>query len=209
MDPQPQRQSNTRENSSVRPEKAGEPSWKVMNIPNVLSFSRLVLAVPGVILLARDELWSDIWALGIFAVALLTDAFDGYLAKRLKQRSKTGLILDPVADKGAIAAVLVTLMITRGFPIWAGAILIGRDLGILVGGFIMASRISVIPPSRMPGRIGVAMAAVTLVLFIMRLDLYWRLALAVTLVLMLISIVDYTRVFLQTVNKPTDSGRRD
>ncbi|MFC2076793.1 CDP-alcohol phosphatidyltransferase family protein [candidate division KSB1 bacterium] len=209
MDPQPQPQSNMPENSSNRPDPAEDQSWRIMNIPNALSFLRLLLAIPGVILLVRNELWSDIWALGIFAVAFLTDAIDGFLAKHLKQTSKTGLVLDPVADKLAIGAVLVTLMITRGFPIWAGAILIGRDLGILAGSLVMASRFNVIPPARMPGRIGVALAAVTLVLFIMRLDLYWRLALGITLILMLMSIVDYTRVFLRAVRQSAGKDRRD
>jgi CDP-diacylglycerol--glycerol-3-phosphate 3-phosphatidyltransferase len=203
MDPQPQRQSNTLENSSVRPEKAGETSWRVMNIPNALSLLRLILTMVGVALLTKQQISADIWALGFFAAAILTDTIDGYLAKRLHQISRAGLILDPVADKICILAALIVLMINRGFPIWAGVFLIARDAIVLAGSNAITRRTKIIVPSRILSRIALSLTATTLILFIMRLTVLWQLALYMTIIFNTLSVVDYIRIYFRMTRRST------
>lgn len=99
-------------------------------LPNVLTATRLLLAVP-IALSIQDGRFGT--ALLIAAAAGLTDALDGYLARRLDARSRLGAALDPVADKTLIFAVFVSLAAVGLLPVWVAAVVIVRDL-IIVGG---------------------------------------------------------------------------
>ncbi len=118
---------------------------KVWNVPNVLTYGRIV-AVP---LVAALLLWNDRaeaitglgvmsarWiALGIYVVAAITDFFDGYLARRWQQQSSLGRMLDPIADKVLVAVILLVLcgdQILRGGHVWAAIIILARE--VLVSG---------------------------------------------------------------------------
>ena len=86
----------------------------------------------------REEFWR--WAaLGVFVLAGVSDAVDGYLARHWNQGSALGALLDPIADKLLLVAALVTLSFIpvghlRPFPIWFPAIIISRD-ELLLGGY--------------------------------------------------------------------------
>ena len=82
-------------------------------LPNTLTVLRL-LAAPGVVVmfLYFSRPWADWFALVLFALAALTDWFDGYLARAWKQESKFGAMLDPIADK---AMVVIALLVICGF----------------------------------------------------------------------------------------------
>jgi CDP-diacylglycerol--glycerol-3-phosphate 3-phosphatidyltransferase len=77
-----------------------------MTVPNLLTLSRLA-ALPGVITLSRAG--RPAWAAGLFLAAMLTDCFDGWLARRLDQRSALGLYLDPVVDKIVVLVLFYEL----------------------------------------------------------------------------------------------------
>jgi CDP-diacylglycerol--glycerol-3-phosphate 3-phosphatidyltransferase/cardiolipin synthase len=88
-----------------------------------------------------DEAWRYL-AIGVFLVASLSDALDGYLARHWNQRSALGALLDPIADKLLLLAALVTLGLVpldhlRSFPIWFTAVIISRDALLLGGYFIV------------------------------------------------------------------------
>jgi cardiolipin synthase len=98
------------------------------NLPNGLTLSRIFLVpILVVVLLTRTERWELIGA-AIFAVAALTDWLDGYLARRLHQTSKLGQVLDPVADRLYILAVVVGLAWRDIIPWWLAVLLPARDL---------------------------------------------------------------------------------
>jgi cardiolipin synthase (CMP-forming) len=108
---------------------------KVWNLPNILTYGR-ILAVPvvaGLLLYGGDNArW---WALGIYILAAITDFFDGYLARRWQQQSSLGKMLDPIADKVLVAIVLLVLSsdnILAGGHIWAAIIILARE--VLVSG---------------------------------------------------------------------------
>ncbi len=79
------------------------------NLPNILTFIRVLLIPVMVIVYLLDFSWSHLVATVIFVVAAITDWLDGYLARRLQQDSKFGAFLDPVADKLIVAVALVLL----------------------------------------------------------------------------------------------------
>lgn len=125
--------------------KQGTTVSKVWNLPNILTYGRIV----AVLLVAALLLWNDRaaaitglgvlsarWiALGIFVVAAITDFFDGYLARRWHQQSSLGRMLDPIADKVLVAVVLLVLcgdQILRGGHVWAAIIILARE--VLVSG---------------------------------------------------------------------------
>lgn len=108
---------------------------KVWNLPNILTYGRIV-AVPlvaGLLLWGgNDARWT---ALVLYVLAAISDFFDGYLARKWKQQSSLGRMLDPIADKVLVAVVLLVLCadgILRGGHIWAAIIILSRE--VLVSG---------------------------------------------------------------------------
>ena len=101
-------------------------------IPNLLTGLRIALipAIVGLFYLPHN--WSDMACGLLFALVGITDAFDGYLARKLGQVSRLGAFLDPVADKLIVATALV--LIVAKDPVWyvtlTAAIIIGREIAI-------------------------------------------------------------------------------
>jgi len=111
-----------------------------LSLPNILTYGRIV-AVPLVVLcfFVEGRLESSDFArwtaLGLFAVASITDFFDGYLARIWKQTSTIGRMLDPIADKLLVSAILLLLAADgtiAGWTLWAAIIILCRE--ILVSG---------------------------------------------------------------------------
>lgn len=99
-------------------------------LPNLISIARL-LAVPVVVwLILADSMAAAFW---IFIGAGISDAIDGYLAKRLNARSVLGSYLDPLADK--LLLIAIYLLLGRGghIPVWLVVLVIARDAALLAG----------------------------------------------------------------------------
>ena len=101
-------------------------SW----LPNAISLMRIAL-VPPILILILDGSFG--WALALFAIAGISDGVDGYLAKRFDWGSRLGALLDPVADKLLVAGLFITLAYAGLIPIWLAAVVIVRDVVIVVG----------------------------------------------------------------------------
>lgn len=103
-----------------------------MNIPNSLTFLRIGLIPVFVLVFYAPLAWSQQLACLIFVAAALTDLLDGYLARKLRQTSKLGAFLDPVADKLMIAVVLVLLVERDPSPLLSlpAAVIIGREISV-------------------------------------------------------------------------------
>ena len=104
-----------------------------MNLPNYLTLIRIFLVplLVVVLLTPYSEKWFGIesygLAIAIFLVASLTDILDGHLARRRKQVSKIGALLDPIADKLLVSAALIVLVEKNLAPAWAVVIILGRE----------------------------------------------------------------------------------
>ena len=107
-------------------------SSAVVTIPNALSLARIALIPLFCWLIAQEE--TRLWGIVLFALVVSTDWVDGYVARRTGQVSELGKILDPVADRLAIAAGLLTFAIVGIFPFWAALLILIRDVGLLLGG---------------------------------------------------------------------------
>lgn len=106
----------------------------IFNLPNGLTFLRLLLAPIIVILLIYG---APIWALLIFVLAGITDGLDGYFARSLRERTEFGRVLDPVADKILLGSVFFTLAFVDRLPLWLVLVAISRDLVLVLGSCIL------------------------------------------------------------------------
>jgi CDP-diacylglycerol---glycerol-3-phosphate 3-phosphatidyltransferase len=102
------------------------------NLPNTLTWLRIVM-IPGVVILYYLPFWWAHPAAGVgFALAGITDSLDGYFARKLGLTSRLGAFLDPVADKLIVAAALV--LIVSGDPRWfvviMAIVIIGREIAV-------------------------------------------------------------------------------
>jgi cardiolipin synthase len=104
-----------------------------MNLPNALTLMR-VLLIPLFVILIINKIFG--WALVTFAVAGITDAIDGLIARVTGQRTELGAYLDPIADKLLLSSAFVTLAIIELIPSWLTVIVVTRDIIILIG-FLM------------------------------------------------------------------------
>jgi cardiolipin synthase len=136
---------------------------RVFTIPNLISFARIAL-IPVFVLLIVDE---DTTAVGIllFGVVVATDWVDGTIARRSGQVSELGKVLDPVADRAAIAAGLIALVVRGVFPPWAAALILVRDAAVLIGGAAVLAGRRVRIDVRWVGKLGTfsLMAAIPLI----------------------------------------------
>jgi cardiolipin synthase len=120
----------------------------VRHIPNIISVIRILLVVPIAIALFHQRLALSVL---LFAVAAVSDAADGYLAKRFGWQSELGAVLDPIADKLLLATVFVTLSLLKLVPLWLMLAAVLRDV-IIVSGAV-AYRIIIGPLTAHPSLI--------------------------------------------------------
>ncbi len=106
-------------------------------LPNILSSIRLAL-VPVFLLLLMEEHYAV--ALIVLAIAGITDYLDGYFARKLNQITRLGQLLDPAADRLYIFSTLVGLSITGLIPWWLAALIISRDVLLLLGYPVLANQ---------------------------------------------------------------------
>ena len=113
-----------------------EVSDRILTVPNILSVIRLALVPVFLVLIIVGE---DFWALATLVFSSVTDYLDGYIARRFKQITRLGQLLDPAADRLFIFATLIGLAFRDIVPWWFVAVIVGRDAMLLVVGVILAN----------------------------------------------------------------------
>jgi cardiolipin synthase len=114
-------------------------SSRIVTLPNLISAFRILL-IPVFVALIVDP---DTTTAGIllFGAVMATDWVDGLIARRTGQVSELGKVLDPLADRAVILAGLIALVVRDAFPLWAAALIVVRDVAVLVGaGLLLAGR---------------------------------------------------------------------
>ena len=110
-----------------------------MNIPNFLTILRIFFVPVLVAVLVQEKVAIDVqgvpitnvWlALAIFLCAALTDLLDGYLARRWRQITTIGTLLDPIADKLLVSAALIALVQVQAVPAWMVILVVGREFAV-------------------------------------------------------------------------------
>ncbi|MEW1832135.1 CDP-diacylglycerol--glycerol-3-phosphate 3-phosphatidyltransferase [Streptomyces sp. NPDC088196] len=170
----------------------------VWNIANFLTMLRLLL-VPGFVALMLADggydpaMRSFAWA--AFAIAMITDLFDGHLARTYDLVTDFGKIADPIADKAIMGAALICLSSLGDLPWWVTVVILGRELGITLLRFVVI-RYGVIPASR-GGKLKTLVQGVAVGMYVLALTgwlatlRFWVMAAAV--ILTVLTGLDYVR----------------
>jgi cardiolipin synthase len=116
------------------PTGAGPRAGIALNIPNLITLGRILLVPFVVWAIASGAMWI---AFVLFLAAGVSDAIDGYLAKRFKMTTELGAYLDPLADKALIVSIYLTLGISDLIPRWLVILVVSRDI-LIVGGILLS-----------------------------------------------------------------------
>jgi cardiolipin synthase len=117
-----------------------------LNLPNLISLGRLLLVPLAISLILEDAYWAAFW---VFVAAGISDALDGFIAKRFDRRTRLGALLDPLADKVLLVSVYVTLGIAGQLWPWLVVLVVFRDL-MIVGGFLLIQALAVMTKAFQP-----------------------------------------------------------
>jgi cardiolipin synthase len=110
-----------------------------LNLPNLISLGRLFLVPLTIWLIIDGQYGTAFWVL---VAAGVSDALDGFIAKRFDRRTRLGALLDPIADKAMLVSVYVTLGIAHQIWTWLVVLVVFRDV-LIVGGFLLIQAVAV------------------------------------------------------------------
>jgi CDP-diacylglycerol---glycerol-3-phosphate 3-phosphatidyltransferase len=172
------------------------PKVRVANVANLLTAIRLALVPVFLVALFADGGHETRWRIAsfvVFAVAVVTDRFDGALARNYGVVTEFGKLADPIADKALIGAALIGLSLLGGLPWWVTVLILVREIGITILRFAVLRR-GVIPASR-GGKLKTLVQAIAIGLFILPLSGPWlaaaKVVMAVAIVLTVVTGIDY------------------
>jgi cardiolipin synthase len=177
-----------------------------LSIPNLITLARILLVPVVVWAIASNQM---LFAFLLFAAAGVSDAVDGFLAKRFGMASELGAYLDPLADKVLIVSIYVSLGIAAALPRWLVILVVSRDL-LIVGGvmfsWLIGRPVSVKPHPVSKLNTAAQLLLVGLVLGALGLgfDAGWALILAMAAVaaLSLASVAVYLREWVRHMGAP-------
>lgn len=136
---------------------------EILYISNLLSLSRfLLVAVTAWFLLEENYLLGCL----LIVVIWISDLLDGYLARKRNEVSEIGKIIDPIADKTAIAGIAIIMLIQGLIPFWFVIITFSRDALILLGGLYLNAKKNIVLQSNVMGKLAVFIIGSTLFLSI-------------------------------------------
>ncbi len=193
------------------------------NLPNLLTLFRIFLVPLLVAVLVQQNfsvrwngsllLANDFFALLVFLAAAVTDLLDGYLARRWKQVTTVGTLLDPVADKLLISAALISLVQIRLLPGWMVILIISREFAVSGLRSIAAAEGYTIKAGELgKSKMMLQVLGVVLIMLSIRWPNLHRIAIATmwaVVVFGLVSAVDYFRKFWRKVDLSIKLRRRN
>jgi CDP-diacylglycerol--glycerol-3-phosphate 3-phosphatidyltransferase len=101
-----------------------------MNLPISLTLLRIFFVPLLVVLLLTKGRTMDLWAVGVFLAAAVTDLLDGYFARKHRQITTLGILLDPIADKLLTSGAFISLVELHLVPAWMVVIIVGREFAV-------------------------------------------------------------------------------
>ena len=101
-----------------------------MNLPNALTIFRVILTPFFIYLLFSSSMYSNLYALIIFILASVTDAFDGYYARKYNIETEFGNFLDPLADKILVSSAFISFYLLDLIELWMVVVILSRDFFI-------------------------------------------------------------------------------
>lgn len=181
---------------------------KKLTASNLLSLSRIASLAPILYYLHLGNTQPDynLIALIIMFVSALTDTFDGWLARRLNQVTEFGKVIDPVADKIAVAVIPGYLAFTRpDFPMWFFIAAIARDVLIFSVGLYAKNKYNYLFTSNFLGKLTVTVIALMVFVFVVKdfflIEFLYRVLLWSSAALLMASFISYALRFKKFIHQ--------
>ncbi len=133
---------------------------EITKIPNIISTVRIILIIPAIILF-RDFETNRMLLIVIGVLAAVLDNLDGYLARKLNEITELGKIIDPLADKLIVAVFGIGLVLNGAIPTWFAALVISRDLIIIIFSLIFIRKVEKVAASNFIGKMTVTLIGFT------------------------------------------------
>jgi cardiolipin synthase len=181
-----------------------------VNLPNTITFARILL-VPAIVWLIVSGAHG--LALALFFAAGVSDAIDGFLAKRLNAQTRVGAYLDPMADKALLVSLYVTLGLQQRLDAWLVILVVSRDI-LIVGAVLLAAllgaslKIAPLFVSKINTTFQIILAGVALAVPIIALDLS-KLVFGLSLLVAFSTVVSgfaYLRLWVDAVSASDSTG---
>lgn len=176
---------------------------RMFTISNGLSFFRLLLTIPAMILLQKSY-ENRMWIFGIAVIAYVSDLLDGFIARKFDGESSFGRILDPLADKVLVAGAVIVMVEQYLLPLWYVLVVLCRDAVILIAGIVLRKRTTIVVQSTMTGKVAVAFVALVLLMALFQdvvPNTIFNFMLIVSLVLLVMSLYVYGERFFQMMKR--------
>lgn len=145
---------------------------ELLNLPNILTLSRIIAVPIVVLLLLFESRETCFWAAVVFTLASITDWLDGYLARRWQIVTVLGKFLDPLADKLIVMAALIMLIPLGRVPAWAVFVILAREL-IVSGIRSIASSEGIVIAASNLGKYKTIFQMIALVGLLLHYRYYW------------------------------------
>lgn len=173
----------------------------MVNIPIVITFSRMLIIIPFVLIAPEHPFWGAV----IFSIAAITDYLDGYIARKKKQVTKLGILLDPIADKLLVISAMILFVDMELIPAWIAIVIIAREF-IVTGLRVVALSMDIVIPAEMGGKIKVTAQISSIIVLLVdksfvSMDLYsiGILLLWIAMVLGILSGIQYFVIFWKRI----------
>ncbi len=159
-----------------------------MNISNMLSASRFILAIPAMYLILTG---SYSFAVLVGIISGLTDFFDGFIARKTDKITELGKILDPLGDKVFLLLFALAMLIEGLMPLWFFVAFAVRDILILAGGVYAKKRHNIVLVSNFEGKVTFVLVLVTVLAVLLGIDVAARYGYALSCAALIYSFAIY------------------
>lgn len=181
-----------------------EKNYKILTIPNVLSFFRLIFAAAFIILYKNDNTFTEnIPAIIVLAISGLTDFFDGRIARKFGMISELGKILDPIADKVTEAVIAICLLEKYRIMIVLLGTFLVKELFMSICGIVVIKKTGINNGAKWYGKVSTFafyLCILTLLLIPEISEMAANTVVSICIVLMIFSLVMYMRLYYRMLS---------
>ncbi len=183
----------------------------IFTIPNILSYIRIVLIIPFMVMFLQKRY---VYAAVCLVISGLTDCIDGFLARSLNQVTKLGKVLDPIADKLTLLSVGICISFAKPMVIPVTALLILKDITMVAGASYLINKGIMPCASEWYGKVGTvcfylsvsAIVVFDLIVQVKGFEIVSFILLSLTTVIMLYSLFRYSKIFKELIKNAEEGS---
>lgn len=168
-----------------------------MNVPNLITLIRFLLIPIFVILFFNPQNNGLFYSMIVFAVSGISDMLDGYIARKYNLITKLGTVLDPLADKLMLIAVLSCLAIKNYIPLWVIIFIMIKELTMIIGGLLLLKDNTVIP-SNFYGKLSTFLFYVSILILIFNKGIS-KIMIYISVLISFIALINYLIIYKKKI----------